>query len=545
MSEVTDLNARYRNYWSLHADFVHDFSTVRHKGFSLPLLIPFHRLIRHPDIEAHMQDPSLAAKHTRNSITEDAAVQPFFDRYIKRNVPLKRYKNGKIVLCLTLLRFPHSIGGCYLSPENTIHVGPGFPSPKDGPNVIGIKSFLVKKDPEWPNIKAKAELLLARHAAHPVFGHPHFREMLLEYLEIAAGAVNGVTWLFERHKIAAVVVGATNEPVGRALAIMAHRRRIPSIATQHGLIGNELGFLPVFVSRLAVFGNNEVEFYTSRGVPARHIFVTGHPRFDTFFTNPAGDRKAFLAKYGVSPDKKTVLVMTNQIRDMAAWSAYIGKLAKHPDVAVLIKPHKNEVMKNMLDGYYKLAKAHPNVKVLAERSIHLKNILPLVDAAVAELSTTGLESIICGTPTLFLRKPSYEDINHKYYYEKMDEFVSTDPDYLAKLTYAVLKQPSVRKRNVAKMKAFLRHAYPVDLSGEALTRVLSRLTRKILRRPVARKYEGMLVKGTGPEIYYVRGQVKRRIPSPKVMVKHKFDPKHVKRIPDAELMQIPPGAVLT
>lgn len=539
------MNTRYRNYWALHADFVHNFSTLRHKGFSLPLLITFHRLTRHADFEPHFEDPSFAARFTRNSILQDADVQPFFDRYIKRNVPLKRYKNGKIALCLTLLRFPYSIGGCYLSPENTVYVGPGMPSAKDGPNVIRIEPFVRKGDPAWPNIAAKAEQLLARHAGHPIFGHPHFREQLFEYLKLAVGAVNGVTWLFEHHKIAAVVVGATNEPIGRALAIMAHRRRIPSVATQHGLIGNELGFLPVFASRLAVYGHQEVELYKSRGVPEKQIFVTGHPRFDSFRTTPSGDRKSLLAKYGVPPDKKVVLVATNQIRDLAAWSEYVSRLAQHPDVAVLIKPHRNEVVKQMLGGYFKLAAAHPNVRVLTDPGDQAKTILPCVDAAVTELSTVGLESMICGTPTLFLRKPSYDNINHKYYYEKMDEFVSTDPAYLAKLTYAVLKQPSVKKRNEEKMRAFLRHAYPVELSGETLTRALGRLTGKILRRPVARKYEGTLVKGTKPAIFYIRGLVKRHVISPKVMAKMKFSPKHVKRIPDAELEQIPPGAYLS
>jgi len=539
------LNTHYRNYWSLHADFVHNFSTLRHKGFSLPLLITFHRLTRHSDFKPLLDDPGFAAKYTRNSIVQNDQLQPFFDKYIKRNVPLKRNKKGKIVLFITLLRFPASISGAYLSPENTLIVGPGMPVAKDGPNVIRIEPFVRTGDPEWPTIKAKALHLLERHKDHPIFGHAHFREQFLEHLKQAVGTVNGISWLFEHHGIAAVVLGATNEPIGRALAIMAHRRRIPSIATQHGLIGNEWGFLPVFASRLAVHGYDEQQFYMDRGVPKYQIHVTGHPRFDSFRTTPPGDRQSVLGKYGVKPEHKTVLVVTNQIRDMAAWSAYIHKLAKYPDVVVLIKPHRNEVVNNKLDDYYDLAKAHPNVKVLADTSDQIKRILPHVDAAVTELSTAGLEAMVCGVPTLFLRKPSYEDINHNYYYEKMDEFVSTDPEYLARLTWAVVKQQTVRQQNLDKIKAFLTHAYPVELSGEALTRVISRLTGKIIRRPVARKYEGMLVKGSKPEIFYVRGLVKRHVISPKAMLKHGLDSKRVVRISDEELAQIPPGSFIS
>lgn len=539
------MNVFYRNYWSLHADFVHNFSTLRHKGFSLPLLITFHRFTRHPDFQPYLNDPSFARQYTRAKILENSDVQPFFDPYIKRQVPLKRRKNGKIVLFVSLLRFPASIGSAYLSPDEVLVVGPGMPAPKDGPNVIRIEPFVNAGDPAWPELVAKANQLLERHKNHPIFGHSFFRESFFKTMKTAVGAVNGVTWLFERHPVAAVVLGSTNEVIGRSLAIMASRRRIPSIATQHGLIGNEQGFLPVFASRLAVHGRDEQEFYASRGVNKREVVVTGHPRFDVFRTNPAGNRNSLHAKYKINPAHKTVLVVTNQIRDMATWSTYITKLAGYPNVTVLIKPHRNEVVKDKLGDYYDLAKAHPNIKVLADKGDQLKVILPLVDAAVTELSTAGLEAMLSGTPVLFLRKPTYDNINHSYYYEKMDEFVSTDPDYLAKLTHGVLKQPSLRRRNLDKVRQFLTHAYPVEISGEALSRLLSRLTGKTIRRPVARKYEGMLVKGSKPEIYYIRGQVKRHVVSPKALAARKFKPEHVRRIADEELEQIPPGAYIS
>lgn len=534
----------YQNYWSLHADFVHEFSTLRHKGFSLPLLTTFHRLIRDPEIEAMMKEPSFTARHTQSRIVENGQVQPFFDRYIKRNVPLKRNKKGKIVLFLTLLRFPSTMHVAYLSPEDTLVVASGMPSPKDGPNVIRIEPFIRKGDPEWPAITAKANLLLERHKDHPVFGHPHFREQLFEYMKMAVGAINGVTWLFERHRIATVVLGATNEPIGRALGIMASRRRIPAVATQHGLIGNEWGFFPVYANRLAVFGEQERQLYESRGVPRKQIYITGHPRFDTYRTDPPGDRSELLGKYGVDPARKVVLIITNQIRDKKAWKAYISRLAGYPNVEVLIKPHRNEVAKDMLGVYVNLAKAHPNVKVLADRDVKIRMLLPAVDAAVTELSTAGVEAMVSGTPVLFLRKPDYDNINHRYYYEKMEEFVSTDPVHLAKLTHAVLKQPSVRRRNLERVERFLQHAYPVIVSGEALTRVLSRLTGKVIRRPVARKYEGMLVKGSKPGLFYVRGQVRRRIMTPQALARGGFKPERAKQIPDEELLQIPPGAWL-
>lgn len=539
------MNVYYRNFWSLHADFVHDFSTLRHKGFSLPLLITFHVITHHPDIKNLLKDPSFADGHTRCSIRKNSDIQPFFDRYIKRNVPLKRRKNGKIVLYMSLLRFPGSITNAYLSPENTIIVGAGLPQPNDGPNVIRFESFIRAGDPAWPAIRDKAHRLLDRHSRHPVYGHPFFREQFLESLRVAVGAVNGVVRLFEKHPVAAVVLGSTNEPIGRALAIMASRRRVPSVATQHGLIGNEQGFLPVFASRLAVHGLDEVQFYANRGVNREHVVVTGHPRFDSFRTDAPGNREGVLSRYKIHPKHKVVLVATNQIRDLEAWGVFISRLARYPGVTVLIKPHRNEVVNEQLSGYVALAKKFPNVKLLAGKSDRLRDLLPRVDAAVTELSTAGLEALIAGVPALFLRKPSYEGINHRYYYDKMDEFVSTDPEYLARLTHAVLKQPSVRKRNLEKSRQFLAHAYPVKLSGEALARLLSRLTGKPDRRPVARKYEGMLVKGSGPKIYYVRGLVKRHIVSPGVLVARKFNPNHVKRIPDGDLAQIPPGSYIS
>lgn len=474
-------------------------------------------------------------------------IQPFFDLYSKRTVPTKRRINGKIAAFLPLLRFPGTMFDSYLNPEETIRVTLGMPTLQDRQSQIKtyrFGSFVQAGDPYLKVLYNKAEDLLARYSEHPVFGHPYFKEKLFADMRYAVGVINGVVRLFEEEPIAAVLLGATNEAVGRALAIYAARRRIPSIATQHGMIGREEGFLPVFASRLAVHGYHEQEWYYSKGLGKRDVYITGHPRFDIMLTTSPREKNGVLRQAGVDPHKKTVLVATNQIRDMQAWNAYIESLMKYPNVNVLIKPHRNEIKNEKLEGYTNLARKYNRVKLLTTNDIKMPDLLHAADAVAVELSTVGLEAMICGVPVVFLRKDDYSDINHRYYFGKMAPFVETDGSRLAKLTYAVLTSSSTRARNLEQVKNFMEHAYPVRLAGEAVSRIISRLTGKMIRNREARLHEGRLVKGSTSEIYYVRGGVKRHILNSQAMVSGKFDPKAVHKLDDDVLKKIPPGIIL-
>jgi len=494
-------------------------------------------------LRGYLQNPSFSSQHTTDRIVRGKDLQPFFEPYIKRAAITKRRVNGKVVLFMPLLRYPASMFESYLDPEQTIRVT--YPKDKeDNPLNFRFESYIQAGDPYLPELLRKAEGLLARYEAHPVFGHPFFKEKFLSDIRYAVGIINGVCRLFETQPVAAVLLGATNEAAGRALAIMASRRRIPSIVMQHGVIGREEGFLPVYASRLAVHGYHEQEWYEGKGVSKKLVHVAGHPRFDIFTTKQTKPRAEVLALAGVDPGKKTVLVVTNQIRDIAAWKSYIEELMKYPDVNVLIKPHRNEIKTDSLGDYIALSKRYSRVKLIVDNEIKMNDLLQSMDAVAVELTTVGLEAMLCGVPVLCLRKTDYSAMNHNYYYERMGEFVGTDSVHIAKKTYAVLRSTDTRNRNLAQIKAFLRHAYPVSLGGEALSRLISRLTGKVIRRPAARQYEGRLIKGSAPEIYYVRHGVKRHILSQEALASHGFSTKAVRRVDDAVLKQIPPGQLI-
>src|SRR5690606_11853667 len=152
------------------------------------------------------------------------------------------------------------------------------------------------------------------------------------------------------------------------------------------------------------------------------------------------------------------------IADQAAWKAYVRALLKmNPSICILIKPHRNEFKLNLLDEYRTWSAQYPQIKVVPAAFSDLYGLIGNVDAVLVELSTIGIESMLCGVPTLFLRKPDYLDLNHDYYYKATGKYVDTNPERLAARTLQIVESAGERALLAKRMRRFLSHAYPVPL----------------------------------------------------------------------------------
>ncbi|KQL48728.1 hypothetical protein AN963_02710 [Brevibacillus choshinensis] len=63
----------------------------------------------------------------------------------------------------------------------------------------------------------------------------------------------------DEEPISCVIVGTTLDPFSRILITMAGKKGIPNMSLQHGLIGIEEAFMPMFANLNGVFGMYEKE----------------------------------------------------------------------------------------------------------------------------------------------------------------------------------------------------------------------------------------------------------------------------------------------
>lgn len=237
---------------------------------------------------------------------------------------------------------------------------------------------------------------------------------------------------------------------------------------QHGIIANGFGYLPKICNINAVYGNFEVEWYTSRGISRDSLAIIGHPRFDQIFSYPSMSRSKFHQQLGLDNDKKTLLIVVRGNRDMMKWRTFINAIVKQLDVNIVIRDFPN--MEPHL-----LTEEFPFVQ--STQTIHLYDILSNVDYVISYQSTVGLEAMLFHKPVFILKRRVPNDTG---YFDMLDEFVQKDPIKLAEMVVKYVNNPSFRKHQSEKIKTFIQHAYlDRSMSGLRLKRLIDKLTKKI------------------------------------------------------------------
>ena len=171
---------------------------------------------------------------------------------------------------------------------------------------------------------------------------------------------------------------------------------------------------PFIADYLCCVGMVQCRIWEKQGVPADRLFVTGYPRMD-YYQQPEKwpAREAVFAKFGLDPSKKTVLFPAQTaIPDdinidfsrlkRETMQVLFALARKHPEIQIIVKPHVKQQM--VLTGYELLARLRL-VKnfVLVPDSIDIRDLITNVDLIVAGNSTTLMEGMIVGKPTILTK----------------------------------------------------------------------------------------------------------------------------------------------
>lgn len=223
---------------------------------------------------------------------------------------------------------------------------------------------------------------------------------------------------------AAVITYAEAGGWGRALALEARRRRVPSVGLQHGFIyrhwlnylhepdemrpsvrqPTDVGF-PRPDLTLLYDGFAERHLLDAGRFPPESLRVTGSPGLDVLFERMAKlgetDIEAVRRDVGARPGDHVVLVATKYAQVRPVFADLVKASAAVPDVKLVVKCHPAETP----EPYQADAAGAPHVSI-APASADLARLVAAARVVVTVNSTVAIDAMALDVPALVVALPS-------------------------------------------------------------------------------------------------------------------------------------------
>ncbi|SFM06676.1 Lipid A disaccharide synthetase [Gracilibacillus orientalis] len=462
------MNIYRENYWSLYLDFVEDFKEVIYRGYRLSHLVHFPSLIRNnSNIWDRIARDSLQ-NELHHHVTDQKQVQDFFTRYLATWNSPQNAKNGHIAFLEdSLLRIPTRTFEKYFEKNKTIFIKTyKYPHDQAQQNIYYLQDYLSHSTAESKaKIKKQIQTLLTQFSDHHLYKDHVFQHMLIKKIHFVIDQIEMMEQLLKKNNISTVIMSSPNH-FGRVMAFVAKKRGIPTICMQHGIIGNELGYLPKVATIDAVYGQFEKDWYLQSGVPEDGVKIIGHPRFDQSNQKPAITKAQFIKYLKLDKRKKTLLLIVRGKRNMNKWQILLEHIEKTLNLNIILRDFPNDEQHPLLLHYS---------SIKSTKNLSLYDILPHVDAVVSYTSTVALEAMLVGKPVFMLhtKLPSYTG-----YYNGLQSLVNNDPLKLADAIQLYFKHAKWRKSVQKIQDKFLAYAYPdQSSSGQRLRNLVDELAK--------------------------------------------------------------------
>lgn len=461
------MNTYAKNYWSLYLDFIQDFEKLKYNGLPLSYIVHFPSLIRkNTEIWNELHNKEFAGQ-LRNQVKDQKEFQEVFDKYIQslKKKTFVKNKHGKVIIIADrLIRIPRKTFDDYFDPLQTLIIMTGTKLDKatniPTKYISDYKSETKKAVIEGEN---QARAIFKSYEGHHLYKEENFKEIFLNKISAVINQIEIINNILGEVSASCIVVSSTNH-FGRVVASVAAEKGIPTICMQHGIIGNEFGYMPKIATVDAVYGNFEVDWYKNLGVPKESLEIIGHPRFDQAFEPSTITKSKFDKQLGLDEGKKTLLIVVRGNRNIGKWKILIDTISNQLDINILIKDFPN-------DTPHALNKEFPFVN--STEAFDLYDILHNVDCVVSYTSTVALEAMLADKPVFILHNklPSYTD-----YYNTLDELVQIDPQKLGELIIKYFNDPSWGGYVKEIRENFLSYAYPdFSKSSERLKNLIDRV----------------------------------------------------------------------
>jgi len=285
----------------------------------------------------------------------------------------------------------------------------------------------------------------------------YFPEMI-RYIEIINNMLS-----IERPRLLVVMNEITT--LGNIAVHIAKQKNIKTLCIQHGTVCDASDFTPVYVDKLAVWGDNPKEAFMKKGVPTEKIVITGAPQFDDLALRNIDLKGKELKKIGIKSGKKIIVLATQPVPDMEQITEALSKVVKTiPETQLVIKTHPCEYS---IKKYLKIAKKQGlDDAILTGKYLH--PLLNRCDVLVTSSSTVGMEAMILNKSVITVNFTNIPDLMP--YAEEGAAIGVYEKKKLMKAVKSVLYDKKIRDKLIKKGKEFIyRECYKMD--GKASERV--------------------------------------------------------------------------
>lgn len=419
------------NYWTLYKEFVETFSHLKFREIPIVLLTNFYQQID-SELKMKMEEENFHLKINAPKLDQEK-IQPYFEKWLEkiRASWMVKPKEGKVLINADYTRIPEQTYMNKFDPGQTLIL-----SRSKGSHIYGIPcenmgKYVEVNHEESDKLVKEATNLFESFTTHLAFGNEFFQQTFIKRIPQIVNTLGMVFNLFEKQEISSIVVGTTEDMQSRALSIVGSSKGIRSVCLQHGILMGEEAFMPVFTNIVGVYGDYEKNWYAKRGLSKERVAELGHPKFDEIFMDTATEKVDLIKKYGLDPNKQTLLVITGPQLDVLRFEALMEGILNESNFQIIIKPHPWEMGKKKYGMYLELEEKYDSLQVYTSRDNHLYELLSHSDGVVSSLSTVALESILFNKPVFifnFLKSNRHYD-----YFDILGEYIQEDPTKLTEV----------------------------------------------------------------------------------------------------------------
>jgi predicted glycosyltransferase len=321
---------------------------------------------------------------------------------------------------------------------------------------------------------------------------PYYFDNIFSYV---AESIEMAKKLIEEQSPDFILVTSEHGIIQKSIMVAGRLSKIPTMALQHGTIGQihkgylswkssistagdvRSPFCPI-PDKTALFGPYYFDLLTKAGAyPLESVVVTGEPRYDALIkASQTYDRDAFYRKFGLDPNKKLILVLTEAvpIQDGKLFLKCVLKALKDlSGIEIVVKPHPAEV-----GEWYNDVLKEENVKatILSKRA-DTNEVLYVCNLLVASFSTVVIEATILGklSVTAYLAKAS----DPTPYFKEVSLRVYKEEDISPAIRKALYDDKTREALKRAGAKFVFEHAYKMDgKATERVTAIIEEMTGK-------------------------------------------------------------------
>ena len=238
----------------------------------------------------------------------------------------------------------------------------------------------------WPLVAKRIQSVMKRLFPIVSMEIIHTRKLLLE------------------KKVKSLLLSTDAHHGGRLFTLIANQLDIPSLVIQHGATIGEWGYVPLYASRFAAWGEISAEWMIAKGTPPEKVVITGQPRFDRMIKNESTlTRASFSQKLTIISDTFWLLWAMDPItksENLAILEILLEAISLLPWCSLIIRPHPGIPQVEWLNETLVMKNTERVVVSSPHEPLH--DILRIMDVVIIQESTVGLEAMALNKPVVVL-----------------------------------------------------------------------------------------------------------------------------------------------